>query len=197
MTPLEPVRNGEPTACSRPRRDRGYTLVEMLIAVVLMGTIVLSIMGGMWAVVRASRMNDERAKVQAVLGAAGDQISNWGYIPCPEPPPDFVPDPNLPDLATPGYEQFGQKAASAVGWDVDSVQIVDYQYWNPETRTWSDTNTIQGADGTCNDNVNLTTSKTLQKLTIRATAPGGGYSAQIDIVKSNIGPKEVKDESAG
>jgi prepilin-type N-terminal cleavage/methylation domain-containing protein len=197
VTPADSPPNVHHQASIDTVGDRGYTLVEMLIAIVLMGSIVLSIMGGMWAVVRASSQNDERAKVQAVLGAAGDQISNWGYIPCPEPPPGFVPDPSLPDLATPGYEQFGQKAASAVGWDVETVQIVDYQYWNPETRTWSDTNTIQGTDGTCNDNVNLTTSKTLQKLTIRATAPGGGYSAQIDIVKSNIGPKEVKDESAG
>ena len=65
-------------------RDGGYTLVEMLIAIILMGSIVLSIMGGMWAVVRASNQNDERAKVQAVLGAAGDGISNYRYIACPE-----------------------------------------------------------------------------------------------------------------
>jgi prepilin-type N-terminal cleavage/methylation domain-containing protein len=66
------------------RDDHGYTLIEMLVAICLMGTIVLSIMGGMWAVVRASRQNDDRAKVQAVLGAAGDGISNYRYIACPE-----------------------------------------------------------------------------------------------------------------
>lgn len=161
--------------------DAGYTLIEMLIAIMLMGSIVLSIMGGMWAVVRASRQNDERAKVQAVLGAAGDGISNYRYIACPE--------------VDEGYEEFGQKAAAAVSWPLESVEIVDYQYWNPDTDSWDDNNSIQGSD--CNPNVGLTTSKTLQKLTIRATAPSGGYTATIDIVKSDIRPKEIKDVSAG
>jgi len=165
----------------REATDRGYTLVEMLVAIVLMGTIVLSIMGGMWAVVRASRQNDVRAKTQAVLGAAGDGISNYRYIACPE--------------VDQGYEEFGQKAAASVGWPLESVEIVDYQYWNPDTGTWDDNNSIQGTD--CNPNVGLTTSKTLQKLTIRATSPGNDYSATIDIVKSDIRPKEIKDVSPG
>jgi prepilin-type N-terminal cleavage/methylation domain-containing protein len=163
------------------REDHGYTLIEMLVAISLMGTIVLSIMGGMWAVVRASRQNDDRAKVQAVLGAAGDGISNYRYIACPE--------------VDEGYEQFGQKAAASVGWPLSTVEIIEYQYWNPETEAWADNNSIQGSD--CNENVGLTTSKTLQKLTIRATSPGGNYSSTIDIVKSDIRPKEIKDVSAG
>ena len=158
-------------------RDGGYTLVEMLVAIILMGSIVLSIMGGMWAVVRASNQNDERAKVQAVLGAAGDGISNYRYIACPE--------------TDGGYEEFGQKAAAAVGWPLESVEITNYQYWNPDINGWAESNSIQGTD--CNPNVGLTTSKTLQKLTIQATAPGGGYSTTIDIVKADIRPKEIKD----
>jgi hypothetical protein len=75
------------------------------------------------------------------------------------------------------------------------VAIVEYQYWNPETDTWDENNSIQGPE--CNQNVGLTTSKTLQKLTIRATSPGGNYSSTIDIVKSDIRPKEIKDVSAG
>lgn len=169
-----PDHSGEPA-------DRGYTLVEMLVAIMLMGSIVLAIMGGMWAVVRASSQNDQRAKVGAVLGAAGDGISNYRYIACPE--------------VDEGYEQFGQKAAASVGWPLESVEIVDYQYWNPETGSWDQNNSIQGDD--CNPSVGLSTSKTLQKLTIVATSPGGGYSATIDIVKSDIRPKEVKDVSAG
>jgi prepilin-type N-terminal cleavage/methylation domain-containing protein len=164
----------------RPR-DRGYTLIEMLVAIALMGSIVLAIMGGMWAVVRASAQNDERAKVGAVLGAAGDGISNYRYIACPE--------------VDGGYEEFAQKAAASVGWPLGSVAIVNYQYWNPDTRNWDENNSIQGAD--CNPNVGLTTSKTLQKLTIRATSPSGSYSAAIDIVKSDIRPKEIKDVSVG
>lgn len=161
------------------RRDRGYTLIEMLIAIVLMGTIVLSIMGGMWAVVRASRQNDERAKVQAVLGAAGDRISSLEYDACPQD-----------DLS---YEKFAQWAAESVGWEPGQVRIIDYKYWNPASDGWDANNSIQTAD--CNEMIGLTTSKTLQRLTLQATAPSGSYSATLDIVKANIAPKEVRDVS--
>ncbi len=176
-TDLPPTRSPER---ERVHRDSGYTLIEMLVAVILMGTVVLSIVGGMWAVVRASRQNDEQAKVQAVLGAAGDGISNYRYIACPE--------------VDGGYEEFGQKASAAVGWPLESVEIVNYQYWDPDANGWAESNSIQGTD--CNPNVGLTTSKTLQKLTIRATAPGGGYSSTIDLVKADIRPKEIKDVTA-
>lgn len=162
------------------RRDRGYTLVEIVISIALMGTIVMSIMGGMWAVVRVARQNDDRAKVQAVLGSAADRIGNYQYVPCPE-------DAN-------SYQVIGEAAAAAVGWEASTVQIVDYQFWDPDTGSWAETNSIQGTE--CNQSVGLTTSKTLQKLTVEVTSPAGSYSTSLDVVKSDIRPKEVKDASA-
>ena len=146
--------------------DRGYTLIEMLIAIVLMGTIVLSIMGGMWAVVRASRQSDERAKVQAVLGSAADRVSVLIHNNCPE--------------ESGVYELFASKAASSVGWDSSSVRIVDYKYW--DGASWVDD---------CNLTAGLTVKRTLQKLTIEATAPGSGYTGQLEIIKSDIRPQDV------
>jgi hypothetical protein len=42
----------------------------------------------------------------------------------------------------------------------------------------------------------LTQERTMQKMTIVVTAPGGGYSQSIDIVKVDIRPEEVRDVSA-
>lgn len=157
------------------RGDRGYTLIEMLIAIVLMGTIVLSIMGGMWAVVRASRQSDQRAKVQAVLGSAADRISVLNHTNCPEI--DGV------------YELFAEKAAESVGWPAESVRITSYEYWDP---------TPDVADpwaGSCNASAGLTTAKTLQRLTIEATSPDGNVVSSLQIIKSDIRPREVKDVS--
>ena len=165
----------------RIETDGGYTLVEMLIAIMLMGSIVLAIMGGMWAVVRASSQNDERAKVGAVLGAASDAISNYRYEACPE--------------VNRVYEQFAERAAQSVGWSETNVAIVRYQYWNPSTETWDDNNTIQGDD--CNPLIGLTTSKTPQKLTIRAISPSGNYSGTLEIVQTDIRRKEIKEATAG
>ena len=152
--------------CERVETDEGYTLIELLIAIILMGTVVLSIMGGMWAVVRASRQSDERAKVQAVLGSAADRVSVMIHNNCPEE--DGV------------YELFASKAAASVGWHESAVRIVDYKYW--DGATWVDD---------CNLTAGLTVKRTLQKLTIEATAPGTGFSSQLVIIKSDIRPKEV------
>jgi prepilin-type N-terminal cleavage/methylation domain-containing protein len=160
--------------------DRGYTLIEMLVAIVLMGSIVLAIVGGMWAVVRASSMNDDRAKVQAILGAAGDSVVNYKHWNCPE--------------VNGAYVEYVQKAAAAVSWPADSVAITEYEYWNPETRDWDPTNTIQGSG--CNEGAGLTINKTMQRLTITATSPGSGYSNSIQIVKADIRPKEIRDATA-
>ncbi len=67
-----------------------------------------------------------------------------------------------------------------LGWGVETVQIVDYQYWDGSG--WGDD---------CNLTAGLTVKRTLQKLTIQATAPGSGYSNQLEIIKSDIRPKEV------
>jgi prepilin-type N-terminal cleavage/methylation domain-containing protein len=166
------------------RRDGGYTLVEMLVAIVLMGSIVLSIMGGMWAVVRASRQNDERAKVQAILGAAGDALTNGEHLKCPEPKDD----------QTETYLGLVQKAAKNVGWDESTVDISAYRFYNPASGDWETNNSIQGTQ--CNPRVFLTQERTMQKMTIVVTAPGGGYSQSIDIVKVDIRPEEVRDVSA-
>jgi prepilin-type N-terminal cleavage/methylation domain-containing protein len=162
------------------REDHGYTLIEMLVAIVLMGSIVLSIMGGMWAVVRASRQNDSRAKVQAVLGAAGDSIINYKHWNCPE--------------TNQAYVQWAQKAASSVGWESSTVAITQYRYWDPSAPgvdKWKPTNSLSPTE--CNSLAALTPIKTLQKLTITVTSPDGQYTNSLDIVKADIRPEEIRD----
>jgi len=170
--------------CERVETDEGYTLIEMLIAIILMGTVVLSIMGGMWAVVRASAQSDERAKVQAILGSAGDALTNYGHINCPEPDDD--------QLNT--YLGLVQKGATTVGWSLGVVQITDYQFYNPATGTWDQNNSVQGTQ--CDPGAGLTPEKTMQKMTITVTSPTGQYVQSVDIVKVDIRPKEIRDETA-
>jgi type II secretory pathway pseudopilin PulG len=167
----------------RGRADRGYTLIEQLIGIALMGTIVMAIMGGMWAVVRVSVMNDERAKVQAIIGGAGDRLTNYAHVKCPE----------QDTLNT--YLNEVRAAADTVGWPHSTVEITDYRYFHPDTGTWEDTYSWQSSDCTTNP-VFLTREKTIQKITITVTAPNGGYSQSIDIVKADIRPEEVRDVTA-
>jgi prepilin-type N-terminal cleavage/methylation domain-containing protein len=167
----------------RIRRDSGYTLTEMLVATVLMGTIILAIVGGMWAVVRASRQNDERAKTQAVLGAATDYLVAYLPVRCPQ-----TMDPN-PYLAQ------AQQAAAAVGWSGSTVSITGIKYWNPRLNDnegdWQPVNDLD-----CNPAIGYTPNLTMQLVTVQVKSPSGQYVSKVDVVKADVRAEEVKDVSA-
>lgn len=155
-------------------------------AIVLMGIAVSAVIVGLRTVIVASSRSDDQAKVEAVLISASDRLRAADYIPCPG--------------STYGdYGFLAAAAASTVGWEGDQVTIERIQFWDataggPATPggdpvdadgEWAATNSLSGAVD-CNPDINLTTSRTLQKLTIRVTAPSGGLTRTIDVVKSPI-----------
>ncbi len=178
-TDLQPPRSPER---ERVERDSGYTLTEMLVATVLMGTVILAIVGGMWAVVRASRQNDERAKTQAVLGAAADYLVAYLPVRCPQ---SFTPNP---------YLSQAQQAAEAVGWDETTVSITEMKYWDPEANGYE--GDWDSVDALCNPSIGYTPDRGMQLVTVQVMSPSGQYSSKVDVVKSNIQAEEVKDVSA-
>lgn len=180
ITDPQPARSPER---ERVARDGGYTLTEMLVATVLMGTVILAIVGGMWAVVRASRQNDERAKTQAVLGAAADYLVAYLPVRCP-----LAIDPNP-------YLGQAQQAAAAVGWEGTTVQITKIEYWNPELNGYEgDWEPVSSID--CNPAIGYTPDRTMQLVTVEVTSPSGQYVSKVDVVKADVRAEEVKDVSA-
>jgi prepilin-type N-terminal cleavage/methylation domain-containing protein len=171
-----------PSERDRVTRDAGYTLTEMLVATVLMGTIILAIVGGMWAVVRASRQNDERAKTQAVLGGAADYLVAYLPVRCPQ------------TMETNPYLGQAQQAAGAVGWPETTIRITEIKYWNPDLNSgngdWQAVNPVD-----CNPAIGYTPDRTMQLVTVSVTSPSGQYTSEIDVVKADIRAEEVKDVS--
>lgn len=177
---------------ARPERDRGNTLSEVLIAIVLLGFAVTGVIGGLRTIIVASSTSDEQAKTEAVLTSASDRLTAANYIPCPGS--DYG-----------DYAHLIASAATAVGWGAGQVQIVELEYWDASAGgtldaegdpieadgDWSATNSLTTAVE-CNPDINLTTSRTLQKFTIQVTAPSGDLARTIDVVKSPL----VTDPSA-
>jgi len=155
-------------------RDIGTTLIEILVTIVLLGGMVGVIMDGMWTSIRASRMSDDQAKVEAVLGSAADRLANYAYLPCPQ----------LND----GYEPIIQSASGAVNWSTSTVSVVSIEFWDP---AMAGANKWQSANLACNDAAGLTTSKTLQRITIQVVSPQTGYARQLQVVKNNVVPKDI------
>jgi len=175
-----------PVLVERTRHDRGNTLIEVLIAIVLMGTIVLSLVVAVQVTIRLSRTSNDQAKAESVLGSAADRVANFAYNPCPGPD---------------GGEYLGiaQAAANAVGWTSPVVTIDEITYWHPATPTssaqWLATNGLSATE--CTPGITLTDARTLQKIRIRVTAPNGGYTRAIDVVKANFSPDKIRDQTNG
>jgi len=161
------------------RRDRGSSLIEVVIAVALMGIVVSGVLAAMWSAIRLSRFSDDQAKVEAVLGSAADRLANYAYIPCPT------------NNSNGGYLPIIQAAAGTVDWPTTSVALTGMYFWNSTSAssgTWVTTNGLSGAE--CNETASLTTARTLQRITFMVTSPSG-YSKSLEVVKSNVFPRSI------
>ncbi|MEY2401028.1 MAG: hypothetical protein QOJ08_1139 [Ilumatobacteraceae bacterium] len=93
-----------------PSRDQGFSLVEIVMAIALMGTVVLAILNATFASVTASTSARESAEIQTVLQNAADRVNR----------------------ADPGcdYSIFVQSAVLAKGWQASQASAT-YQYYEP------------------------------------------------------------------
>jgi prepilin-type N-terminal cleavage/methylation domain-containing protein len=161
-------------------RQRGFSLVEILVSISLFGVLITAILPAMWSTIRISRFSDTQAKVEAVLGSAVDRITNYGYVSCPETEQNG------------GYESKAQAASAIFRWEPDTVEIVDIKYWNAVNKVWTDTNPVPS--GNCDSEVlGITKASTLQLVSIRVTAPDGSQSNEVDVVMGDIRTDEERD----
>jgi prepilin-type N-terminal cleavage/methylation domain-containing protein len=95
----------QPPAC-----DHGFSLVEVVIAIALMGTVVLALLDATFASVKASTTGRESAEIQTVLQNAADRVNR----------------------ADPGcdYSIFVKSAVLAKGWQATQASAT-YQYYQP------------------------------------------------------------------
>ena len=100
-------RDNDPTT---PARDPGFSLVEVVIAIALMGTVVLAILNASFTSVKASTAAREGAEIQTVLQNAADRVNR----------------------ADPGcdYSIFVKSAVLAKGWQATQASAT-YQYYQP------------------------------------------------------------------
>lgn len=153
------------SADGRTSVDRGVTLIEVVISIALTGGVVIAILGAVFTVVRSTNQNAQATRIQAVVGAAGDQLNSVEWEPCPDD--------------SDRYDNAVAAAADRVGWSPSSVTIESIDHWNPGSGSWS---------SDCSGAASLGTSETLQRVTIRVTAPDGSQDKTFDIVKSNTTP---------
>ena len=154
--------------CCRGRRQDGYTLIEVLIAVMLVGTVIIAVAAGMLTMMRSTRATAEEQRLQAALASFTESLRATDYLPCSGSP-----------APTAGSYEAAHEAMSG-HWDpaaVDGIEdagITDVDHW-----------VSSGGYGEYQDDCPTTGDEGRQLLTVRVTLDGGERSGVAQVVLSD------------
>ena len=153
------------TRTGRAGEDRGFSLVEVVITVVLLGTVVVAIMSAVVTAIGASSTARSAARVETSIVNAADRINRA---------------PKRCD-----YSIFAKAAVQIEGWD-PSQATVTQQYYVPgaaasDAGTWA-----TGRPNTPGCSADEPTDLLVQRVTITITSPDGKVTRTIEVVKSDV-----------
>lgn len=156
-------RDSEPTSHSgfgRRRRDVGSTFIEVLVAIVLIGLVVLPILAAVRASIRASSISSESAEIETLLVNAIDRVSRA---------------PSGCD-----YTPYAAAAVEIFGWSVDGLDVE--QWYLEADGAWA-----AGEDDweACPTDSERPPEGQAQKIRITVTSDTGQVSRSIEVVKSD------------
>ena len=144
--------------------DDGYTLVEVLVAIAILGIAFVSLLGAFRMSILGSDAHKQQSQVEAVIDSAVEQVKSVPHVTCAV-------------KTEPTYVNAAQSAAAAnpPGWALSTVQITDIQYWDPSSATgWNSTTCFDKPE---NNFLNL------QLITLKVTNPGTRADQTLSFVK--------------
>ena len=149
------------------RRDVGFSLTEVVIAVALMGIIIVPLMSATFTSVAASSTSRQVAEVETVLQNAADRV-NRAPVGC-------------------DYDLYVKAAAQSKGWTADRASAT-YQYYVPgasaraaDSGSWVPDACPRNAQGQL-----VRTAGLVQLVTITITTDTGLVTRTIKVVKSDV-----------
>jgi len=137
----------------RCRRERGETLVEVLITITIVGIAFTGILAGLATAINLSGRHRGQANADVVLVSAAESVKNQAYVPCPS-------------VSTSSYTPT-QGVTLPSGWSASDVQVTSVRKWGGAAYL----STCPGTD------------LGLQLVTITATTPDGKSTESVEIVK--------------
>ena len=158
----------------RRRRDRGVTMVEILISIVLMGTAVGATMSTLRSTIVAGTLQRDHANAHAWLQSASDLIYAAPKTPC---------NPSVADGGENGvrtaYEAVADGVSNPEGWSNWQISVVGpIQFWNA-TDVNNDRVPEYSFGSACHEDVGLS----LQLIELQVRSPNGRIVETVEIVK--------------
>ena len=161
----------------QPRRDAGYTLVEVVITIALLSIVVVGILAAVQGSIRASMVARASAQTQTVLLNAADRVNRvekgCGHM--------------LDGEYVPYYQPYVMAAVRLQWADYNGEVTVTEQHYVPPTAL-PDSPNLQTSGtwspGACSLDVRQPLEA--QLVTITISTPDGSASKTIEVVKSDV-----------
>lgn len=169
------------TSTSRLRRDessdRGITLVEVLVSVVLISTAVIATLTTLRISIVGGTVHRDHSNAHAWLQSASDRLYAAPKEDCSTTPAPPVGDGGKSAILA-KYRPIVDQVDNPADWLNWQIRIVDVKFWNA-----SDTDNdgiVEYRFGTvCQDSINLA----LQQLTLEVRSPNGRIIEQVELIK--------------
>jgi len=155
------LRSEDSDGCSR-LRDRGFSIVEVVVTITLMAVVLVPIMSAVVMSIRASTQTQSAAQVETALVNAADRV-NRAELRC-------------------NYDIYVQAAVQSQGWNVDRASVSYARYVPGETPSDVGGWTTDGK--ACL--IQTPTEGLVQRVTITVTSPDGDIRREIQVVKSDV-----------
>ena len=155
-------------------RDRGVTFIEMLISIVLLGTVIAASLTTLSVTISASATDRDHANAHAWMQTAADVLYARELVPCdPDPLADSVADIAA---ITAAYESTIQQTENPQAWTGTNIKIFDLQFWHvdmdPVTKL-----TDEGWGNKCDSE-----DTNLQRIGIEVRSEDGDIVEQVEVI---------------
>lgn len=149
----------------KEQKDAGFSLVEIVISIVLMGTIVIAVLNATTMSIKASAVSRSAAQVETSIVNAADRVNRA---------------PKRCD-----YTIYAQAAVQTEGWAADRVSVT-HEYYEVGADATLDGTWVQGPAGSPGCATIAPADLLVQRVTISITSPDNKVTRTIQVVKSDV-----------